>query len=169
MKNGLKTIFFLVGNYGVGKSTLIKEPVINKDSIFLEIKPNLFVLGTDICGADSLSIFKKENVLNLIKTNTDKNIIIAGNYYCSIKDIQELHPYFKLVIIYLNTNYRTNKERIAKRGKEINAETYVSKLKAHKSLIEKTRGLRRLYIIDNNRPFNETKPQFDKIIADETN
>ena len=72
--------FFLVGNYGCGKSSIIKETVTRQESIFLEIRPNVWVVGTQINGADSLSQFAKENVLKTIIENKDKNVIIAVHF-----------------------------------------------------------------------------------------
>jgi len=169
MNSNKKKIFFIVGNYGVGKSTLIKEPIISKQSIFIEIRPNVFVLGNEWYGADSLSETKKELVIDEVKKNTDKNILIAGNYYSQIKDFQELKPYFDLVLCYLKTNFENNMKRIGERGKSINVATFNQKLKIHVSLIKKTNGLRKLYIIDNNRSIEEVKQEFYQILNKETN
>lgn len=165
----MNTIFYLVGNYGVGKSSIIKEPIISRKKNLLEIKENLFVLGEDISGADSLSSQTKEKVIRGLLSNTDKNIIIAGIYYTTIKDIKILSKYFNIVLLYLNTSFVENAKRIAERGKLINIETYNSKIKSHLSLIKNTKGLRKLFIIDNNRPLNEVKEEVYKIIKDETN
>lgn len=162
------TIIYLVGNYGVGKSSIIKEPVLSKTNNLLRIKDNLYVLGEDICGADSLSKQPKEKVIKSLLNETDKNIIIAGIYYTTIKDIQFLSNYFNIVLIYLNTTFYVNAERIAKRGKLINVDTYNSKIKSHASLIKKTKGLRKLFIIDNDRNLEEVKKDVYKIIDDET-
>lgn len=168
MNSNKKKIFFIVGNYGVGKSTLIKEPIISKQSMFIEIRPNVFVLGNELHGADSLSSIKKELVLAEVKKNTDKNILIAGNYYCQIKDFEELNPYFDLVLCYLKTDFENNMKRIGERGKTINVATFNQKLKNHISLIKKTNGLRKLYIIDNNRTIEEVKHEFFQILNKET-
>jgi dephospho-CoA kinase len=158
-----------VGNYGVGKSTVIDNPIISKQSIFLEIQKNVFVLGTDICGADSLSKFKKEDVLKEIVKNIDKNIIIAGNYYSQIVDFVKLKPYFNLVLCYLKTDFQNNLDRISQRGKTINVATYNAKLKNQISLIKKTNGMRKLFIIDNNKSIQEVRNEFYKILNTEIN
>lgn len=165
----MNTIFYLVGNYGVGKSSIINEPVLSRQKNLLEIRPNLFVLGEDINGADSLSKQPKEKVIRGLLSNTDKNIIIAGIYYTTIKDIITLSKYYNIVLLYLKTSFEENAKRIAKRGKLINIDTYNSKLKSHISLIKNTKGLRRLFIIDNDRPLDEVKKEIYKIIEDETN
>ena len=169
MNSSKKKVFFIVGNYGVGKSTLLENPVISKKSIFLEIKENIYVLGNKICGADSLSMYKKEDVIKEVKKHTDKNILIAGNYYSQIKDFEELQPYFDLVLCYLKTDFQNNLERISKRGKTINVATYNTKLKNQISLIKKTNGMRKLYIIDNNRSIQEVRDEFYKILNTEIN
>jgi len=163
----MNNVIFLVGNYGVGKSTIINEPILKKEGILLMIRPNLYVLGNSISGADSLSSMLKSNVINIIKSSTDKNIIIAGNYYCQIKDVKELSKYFKVSIVYLETTFENNAKRIAMRGKLINIETYNSKLKSHISLIKNTKGFAKVYIIDNNGPIENVKKEFYKIAEDE--
>lgn len=162
------TIFYLVGNYGVGKSSIIKEPVLSKIDNLLQIKDNLYVLGEDINGADSLSKQPKEKVIRGLLSHTDKNIIIAGIYYTTIKDIVFLSKFFNIVLIYLKTSFYVNASRIAQRGKVINVDTYNSKINSHTSLIKKTRGLQKLFIIDNDRTLNEVKQEVYKIIEDET-
>jgi dephospho-CoA kinase len=169
MSSNKNKVFFLVGNYGVGKSTIIDNPIISKQSIFLEIKKNVFVLGTDIIGADSLFKFKKEDVLKEVVKNKDKNIIIAGNYYSQIVDFEKLKPYFNLVLCYLKTDFQNNLDRILQRGKTINVATYNAKLKNQISLIKKTNGMRKLYIIDNNKSIQEVRDEFYKILNTEIN
>ena len=164
----MNNIFFLVGNYGVGKSSIIKEPIISKRKNLLEIRKNLFVLGEDISGADSLSSQPKDKVIRGLLSNTDKNIIIAGIYYTTIKDIKLLSKYFNITLIYLETSFIENAKRIAQRGKVINIDTYNSKVKSHISLIKNTKGMRKIFIIDNNRPLDEVKEEVYKIIENET-
>ena len=168
-RGNIKTIFYIVGNYGVGKSTIIKEPILTKEDLFMEIRENVWVLGKEINGADSLSSLDKESVLMRILDNKEKNIIVAGIYYSTIKDIKFFSKHFKVVIIYLNTSFENNAKRIAERGKHINIDTYNSKLRANKSLITSTKGHRKVYIIDNNKPINEVKEEVYKIIDNEKN
>ena len=164
----MNKIIFLVGNYGVGKSSIIKEPIISQNKNLIQIKQNLYVLGRDICGADSLSSEKKSSVLREIITNKDKNIIIAGIYYTTIKDIKFLSQYFDIVLLYLNTSFEENAKRIALRGKQINIDTYNAKLTSQLSLIKNTKGYRKLFIIDNNKPLDIVKDEVYKIIENET-
>jgi dephospho-CoA kinase len=155
---------FLVGNYGVGKSTIINEPILKSEGIFLMIKDNLYVLGSSISGADSLSNWSKEKVFEEIIKNKTKNIIITGNYYCQIKDIKLLSSHFNVVLIYLKTSFENNVKRILKRGKLININTYNAKLKSHISMINNTKGYRKLFVIDNNQDIDIVKKEFYKII-----
>lgn len=163
------TLFMLIGNYGVGKSTLIDEPIISKEGIFIEIRHKTFVLGNNICGADSLSALRKESVLNVLKTTKGKNVVMTGNYYCQIRDVTELVPYYKIIIVYLQTSFENNAERIRQRGALINIKTYNMKLKSHISMIKQTKKYAKVYILDNNRTISEVKTDFYKIVADETN
>lgn len=159
----------LIGNYGVGKSTIIKEPIIKQETIFIEIRQNIWVLGEKICGADSLSKYKKSQVKNIILNNLDKNIIIAGNYYTQQTDVLLYSKYFDIVLIYLKTNYENNANRIKQRGGIININTFKNKLKLHTNLINKTKSFRKFYEIDNNKSIAEVKQEFYKIIDNETN
>ena len=159
----------LIGNYGVGKSTIIKEPIIKQENIFIEIRQNIWILGEKISGADSLSKYKKSQVKNIILKNLDKNIIIAGNYYTQQTDVLLYSKYFDVVLIYLKTNFINNSNRIKQRGGIINIDTFKNKLKLHTNLINKTKGFRKFYEIDNNKSIAEVKQEFYKIIDNETN
>jgi len=157
----------LVGNYGVGKSTLIKEPVLERQTILLKTHENIWVLGKTIIGADSLSKMKKEQVIIEVAKHTDKNIIIAGNYYCQQTDVIKLSEIFNVVIIYLKTCFEENVKRIAMRGKTINVTTYNKKLKLHYNMMVKTKHLAKVHVIDNDRSFTEVKKDITKILQDE--
>ena len=99
----MKKIVMLVGNFGVGKSTLIANQILDTDDIFLRISKGWWVLGTDICGADSVSKFNKSDVMKKVEAARQKGIIIAGNYYCSNKDVRELAKNNAVHIVYINT------------------------------------------------------------------
>lgn len=157
---------FLVGNYGVGKSSIINETVISRDGLFLKIRENTYVLGKTIVGADSLSSHKKSSVMSEVIRNKTKNIIIAGNYYCQISDIKMLSIHFDVVLIYLKTSFENNMKRILERGKLINIDTYNAKLKQHASLIKNTKGYRKLHIIDNDKSIECVKKEFFRLIEE---
>lgn len=161
--------FFVVGNFGVGKSTIISDEIISKQDIFLKVGNNTWVVGNNINGMDSLVETKKELVIQKIIKNNDKNLIICGIYYSQLKDIDRLKPYFDIVIIYLKTSFENNVDRILKRGKNINVKTYNEKLKSHLSLLKYARGKAKIYIIDNNREQSETKKDYQKIVYYEKN
>jgi shikimate kinase len=162
-----KTAFFLVGNYGVGKSTLIYDEVISQAGIFIETMKNVYVIGKSIIGADSLSSLSKDDVMRDLINNKDKNIVIAGNYYAATKDVKILFPHFKCVIIYLKTPFKDNAKRIKMRGNTINIETYNQKLKGHFSLMKNCKSLAKIYIVDNSRSKQQVKSEYLKIIANE--
>jgi dephospho-CoA kinase len=165
----MKNIFFIIGNYGVGKSTNIRYEIIKKETIFLEIFNNVWILGETTEGADTLSKYKKEDIINKVVENKTKNIIITGNYYCQYVDYEKLAKHFNLKTIYLKTDFVTNANRIAKRGKNINVETYNQKLKSHLSLLNKVKKMSKIFIVDNNKDIEIVKPFIKKIILNETN
>ena len=160
----MKKIVMLVGNFGVGKSTLIANQILDTDDIFLRISKGWWVLGTDICGADSVSKFNKSDVMKKVEAARQKGIIIAGNYYCSNKDVRELAKNNAVHIVYLNTSFENNAKRIAQRGGLINPTTYNQKLKSHTNLMRNNQGIATIHILDNNKGAKATRKSFEKIL-----
>lgn len=167
MSSDKKTVFFLVGNFGVGKSSIIKRPIKNQQGLLIEVETNVWVLGTQIIGADSLSHMKKDDVWIEVERNTEKNIIVTGNYYSQIVDVQRMNKSFKVVVIYLKTSFQNNAKRIAKRGRKINVDTFNNKQKTHRSLLTKVKNIAKTYIIDNNRELIDVRKDFERILQDE--
>ena len=160
-----KKILMLVGNFGVGKSTLIKNKILDRvDDIFLQISKRWWVLGTNICGADSVSKFDKSEVMKKIERARLEGIIITGNYYCTNKDVERLCKNNDVSIVYLNTSFENNAKRIGQRGGIINPSTYNSKLKAHTNLMRNNKHRDKIRILDNNRGSKIVKSDFEKIL-----
>lgn len=162
--NKNKKVVFLVGNFGVGKSTLISNKVLEVDDLFLRISEGWWVLGTDICGADSVSKFKKSEVMKKVEAARHKGIIIAGNYYCSHVDVRALAKNNAVHIVYLRTSFENNAKRIAQRGGLINPTTYNQKLKAHTNLMRNNQDVAHIHILDNNKGAKSTRSSFEKIL-----
>jgi len=163
-------LFFLVGNFGVGKSSIIKEPELGRCGLLIGIRQNLWVLGTHICGADSLRGYKKTDVRASVVLNKDKNIIIAGVFYCAIIDVVIFSEFFDVVVIYLKTSFAKNAKRMANRdGAPISISMYNSRLKNQLSMIKKVKNIAKVYIIDNDKDLIETKKEFFNIVSNETN
>jgi hypothetical protein len=156
---------FLLGNFGVGKSSILDLPVLDKTNILLHVGNNNWVLGKSTIGADSLSGFDKSKVFDFIKQHPDKNIIIAGIYYSQYNDFIKIRQSHKPVAVYLNTSYENNAKRIAKRGKLINPNTYTAKLKTHASLLKKLKGIATRYVLDNNRELEVVKSEFWQLVG----
>ena len=157
-------IFFLLGNYGVGKSSIIKKEIIDKQGFYLNVGNNVWVLGEKINGADSLSGIDKNVVYDSFAQNKDKNIIIAGIYYSGQIDVSIAKKTHIPVVIYLNTNYENNSLRIVSRGGLINVATYNSKLKIHYNLLKKLKGNCIRHILNNNRKLDAVKNDFWQIV-----
>mgnify|MGYP003131932493 CR=1 FL=1 len=161
----MKKILMLVGNYGVGKSSLINNKILDvKDELLLQISKRWWVLGTKINGADSVSKFDKKEVMRRIEKARVEGIIIAGNYYCSQSDVKRLSKNNEVSIVYLHTNFVNNAQRIAQRGGNINPTTYNQKLNAHISLMKNCKTMAKIKILDNNRGLKEVKKDFDQIL-----
>ena len=155
----------LVGNYGVGKSSLINNKVLDTmDEVLLQISKRWWVLGTKINGADSVSKFNKQDMMRKIEDARVEGIIIAGNYYCSLRDVKRLSRNNDVSIVYLNTTFTNNAKRIALRGGIINPTTYNQKLKAHISLMRNSKHMANIKILDNNRGLKAVKKDFDTIL-----
>jgi guanylate kinase len=168
MKRG--TMFFLVGNFGVGKSSIVKNEVIAEvDEILLKIKNNLYVAGKKIIGADSLSsVGGKAVVREVLNRHPDKNIILTGVYYYQLVDLKAFYKNFNIVVIYLKTSFEQNNIRVAKRGRVINIDTYNAKLKSHQSFLKSSAKYGKVIFLDNNRPLEEVRNDFYNIIKKET-
>jgi len=164
----MKKAFMILGNFGVGKSAVIDYPIQETENIFLRIFDNNWIVGKTSAGADSLSSMLKKDVFKLIQDNPQKNLILAGVYYSQQIDIQRLSKTHQPVIIYLDTTYQNNAERIALRGKTINPATYLQKVNLHINLMLKTKHIAKIHIVDNNRPLEIVKAEVREIIKNET-
>jgi gluconate kinase len=161
----MKKILMLVGNYGVGKSSLINNKILDtKDELLLQISKRWWVLGTKINGADSVSSFNKQEVMRRIEKARVEGIIIAGNYYCSQTDVKRLARNNEVSIVYLHTNFENNAKRIAQRGGIINPTTYNQKLNAHVNLMKNSKSIAKIKILDNNRGLEQVKKDFNQIL-----
>lgn len=164
----MNTAFIILGNFGVGKSAVIKYPILETESIFLRIFDNTWVVGKTIHGADSLSKMTKQEVFKIIKQNPHKNLILAGVYYSSIIDVHRLKQTHNVTIIYLDTTYENNAKRIRQRGKSINVKTHITQTSTQISMMKQVKHLARIHIVDNNKTILEVKPLVRKIIQNET-
>lgn len=160
--------FILLGNFGVGKSTLIDYPIIETEDIFLRVFDNVWIVGLTSSGADSLSAMRKTDIFDTIKRHPEKHLILAGVYYSQQVDVYRLARTHRPVIIYLDTTYKNNALRIAARGKKINPKTHMQKIGLHINLMRKLKHVARIHIIDNNRPLDLVKIEVREIIEHET-
>lgn len=159
---------FLVGNFGVGKSSIINLPVLEKKNILLHVGKNNWVLGKTIIGADSIAKYEKSKVFDFINANSDKNIIIAGIYYSQYNDFIRAKQSHTPVAVYLKTSFENNAKRIAKRGNIINPNTYTAKLKDHASLMKRLKGIAHRYVLDNNRELEQVKSEFWQLVENKS-
>jgi len=126
----VNTVFFVIGNFGVGKSTLI-EPWFgtvegSTEYTCLSEYEGIEILG-DRVGADSLSKYKKADVLaEVIPAGID--LVIAGIYYQKLIDIDRFEKTHKVVCIHLDCPEEVNRERVAQRGGKWNQTTYEGNL-----------------------------------------
>jgi len=113
----LKKAIFLTGSMGSGKSTILKKANVLRTNKYTVICDDFDVLGCNIIGADSLSHYKKSEVLNSLKFYNGNKLIIAGEYYSKQVDIQRyLDMGFKLYCILLKVPRGDIYKRIIERG-----------------------------------------------------
>lgn len=112
----MKKVVFLTGSMGSGKSSILKKSEIIKTDKYITYCKDFDILGT-IIGADSLSKYKKEDVLQYLNKYQGEKIVIAGEYYSKQKDIQRLIKMgFNMYCILLNVNRETIYKRVLERG-----------------------------------------------------
>lgn len=122
----VNNVFFIIGNFGVGKSTLIEPwfgtvPGSTPYTCLSEYE-GVEILG-DRVGADSLSKYKKADVLaSVIPAEID--LIIAGIYYQKLIDIDRFEATHNIHCIHLDVSEEVNRARVAGRGGKWNQTTY---------------------------------------------
>ncbi len=112
----MKKAIFLTGSMGSGKSSILKlSELLHQDKYIAHCK-DFDILGT-IIGADSLSKFKKKDVLDYINSYSGDKLIVAGEYYNKQLDIQRFATMgFELHCILLNVSREVIYARILNRG-----------------------------------------------------
>jgi dephospho-CoA kinase len=137
----MKKAIFLTGSMGSGKSTILKlaEPISNNK--YITFCKDFDILGT-IIGADSLSKYKKEDVLNYLKNYKGNKLVIAGEYYSKQKDIDRfINMGFEIYCILLNVDRLTIYKRVLKRGGgKWNENTYKTNITNRVSFFKKFKG-----------------------------
>lgn len=137
----MKKAIFLTGSMGSGKSTILKlaEPI-SSDKYITYCK-DFDILGTTI-GADSLSKFKKEEVLKYLNNYAGNKLIIAGEYYSKQLDIQRfINMGFEMYCILLNVDRQIIYNRVLQRGNgHWNEITYKTNMTNRISFFKKFKG-----------------------------
>lgn len=137
----MKKAIFLTGSMGSGKSTILKTSVVLRQTKFITYCKDFDILGT-LIGADSLSKFKKTDVLESLKFYNGNKIIIAGEYYSKHIDIDRfLFLGFDIYCILLNVDRETIYQRILKRGDgSWNENTYKTNIIQRVNFFKKFKG-----------------------------
>lgn len=163
----MKHAVFLIGNFGIGKSTLI-EPwfgTVPGSTIYTSLSEyeGFEILGTSI-GADGLSKYKKADVFSGV-LSAGLNLIIAGVYYQQKIDIDRLKATHIVHCIYLNTSKEENMRRVAGRNGKWNEQTYLNKVGAVRVFMEKClEEGHTVHEIDNDQLPSQTKQEFNDIM-----
>jgi len=164
----MKRVMFIIGNFGIGKSTLI-EPWFgnvpgNCSMSVLSNYEDWEILGTSI-GADGLSKYKKAEVFSEA-LSSGLNFIVAGVYYQQKVDIDRfVEAGYDVYCTYLDTPKYINKARVAGRNGKWNENTYQNKVGAVRVFMEKCEAEGHpIYKIDNSRLKKEVREEFDDIM-----
>lgn len=132
---------------GSGKSTILKKAKVISKSKYITHCEEFDILG-DIIGADSLSSYKKNDVIESLKNYKGKKLVIAGEYYSKQLDIDRfLNLGFKIYCVLLSVDREIIYNRILNRGngqwKEntyatniTNRVNFFKKFKGHKTILK---------------------------------
>lgn len=126
-----KRVIFLLGSMGAGKSTLLNKATLVRKSDYICHCKEFDVLGTSLDGADTLSSFKKADVLNSLRTYTGV-LIVAGVFYTAKADIARYKAMgFKVITVMLKVPRDMVYNRVVARGRGGWKEsTYISNAKS---------------------------------------
>lgn len=162
------TVFVLLGNFGVGKTSICNKEMVEFSKIewaYLGYK-NLYNLG-GFAGYDALSKYRLEHVVRAM--DIGKNYLVHGVYFSSGANMQRLlDKGFKVHVIVLNTSRQANMDRIASRGGKWVESTYESYKKRQDKIVAGKLGQNiKVTIIDNDRWLDDVKKDVWEIIASE--
>jgi dephospho-CoA kinase len=144
----VKKVVFLTGSMGSGKSSICAKATAKEKTGFIVKCKEFDILGTKQIGADSLSGYKKEDVMEWLKSYKGK-LVIAGEYYSKQKDILFFENLgFDMYCILLKVSRETIYKRILSRGNGAwNELTYTTNLKNRIAFIKKFNGQK--FILEN--------------------
>lgn len=127
----MKRVIFLLGSMGAGKSTLLNKATELSKSQYIVHCKEFDVLGTSLDGADTLSSFKKADVLASLRSYQGA-LVVAGVYYTARQDITRYKQMgFKIITVMLKVPRDTIYDRVVARGRGGWKEsTYISNAKS---------------------------------------
>lgn len=153
------TIYLLMGNFGVGKSSIVNFYQHKKmeGTPFTEVAGFLSLGGER--GADELikkGIRKNHVYGEILPMVSSRDVLIHSVLYQNIQDIERYSRTHNVVVIYLDTPYLVNAERIARRNpkKKIGMPVY-AQLFRYAEKVRQFCIFKKIpfYRIDNARPF----------------
>lgn len=108
---------FLTGSMGAGKSTILRRASFLFQQGFVRVCKEYDILGVDQAGADSLSKYKKPEVLNSLLSYKGEKLVIAGEYYSKQLDLDRFKNMgFEVFVILLNVSRDEIYKRVLQRG-----------------------------------------------------
>ena len=127
----MKRVIFLLGSMGAGKSTLLNKATITRKSKYICHCEQFDVLGTSLDGADTLSSFRKADVLDSLRTYSGC-LVVAGVFYTAKQDIARYRAMgFKVITVMLKVPRDIVYDRVVARGSGGWKEsTYISNAKS---------------------------------------
>lgn len=160
-------VFFLLGSFGVGKTSLVcSRPHNDFNREFSEVYGMLSPggkRGTD--SLNSMGINKLKFYREVLQPYIGRDFLVHGVFYSSKTDFMAFARTHRIVAIELETSEYNNRQRIFQRGGKWNPETYLNSLKSKGKKKEFVRFLGGThYLIDNNQPFDQVKTRFWEII-----
>ncbi len=165
MKQTKNRLYVLVGNFGVGKTSIVNYyPHSFFNEFFTQVNGLLSVGGKN--GCDALSAHSKEEVFNMIKEAKEHRLLVHGIYYMGKIDLLRYRKTHNPLVIFLRTDKETNGLRIIERGKRINEDTWYQKEIGNKNLLQFCVDEKiNFRVVDNNKPLEEVAKQVWGIIS----
>lgn len=155
---------FLTGSMGAGKSTILnKAEYLRQDGLFRVCK-EYDILGVDQNGADSLSKYKKEDVMQAVASYSGKKLVIAGEYYSKQVDLKRFKDMgFTVYVILLNVKREEIYRRVLKRGSGMwNENTYKTNITNRVNFYKSHKGKK--WIMNNSNELDQQQV-IDRIIS----
>lgn len=154
---------FLTGSMGSGKSSILNQAKFVSQKNYILKCEEYDILGVKQYGADSLSSYSKQDVINSLECYSGKKLVIAGEYYSKQIDLERFSSLgFDVSVILLNVERQEIYKRVLERGNgQWNENTYKSNLTNRIGFFKAHNGQK--WIMKNNT-LDQQKSVIDRML-----